>query len=241
MKHITHFFAIAIVSMATTSAAHAWTINKSFDADADGSTCGNWDAATGSKVTSELAYGGGKSCKMSVTKGDTAFGKWGAILYHPTNVTRGGEIWFRIRMYMPAGFNYDSTAEGNRLKFMRIHTRNASNENFGYDDWYINPKGTNPPFSFIYEGEQVWGILSAVKDAIALGSWDTYEYYVKLDTVPASKGGQAIVRAWKNGTRIAELKDRVTLNTTDSYSDRTHLFTYWNGGAPPRNPSTSMM
>lgn len=42
----------------------------------------------------------------------------------------------------------------------------------------------------------------------------------------------ATVRFWKNGKLIGEFLDRVTLVADDSYSDRFHIFTYWNGGAP---------
>ena len=179
-----------------------------------------------------MAFSGSKSCRLTINQGDTAFGTWGGIINHPSNVGRGGEIWLRVRTFMPAGFNYNSNGEGNRLKFFRFHTMSNSNSNFGYDDWYINPKGTNPPFQFIYEGQQIWDSVGTPQNAIVLGTWETYEYYVHLDTVPAGSGGLARVRAWKNGVLIAELNDRITLETTDGYSDRTHLFTYWNGGSP---------
>lgn len=217
--------------MLVQQSAFAWTISQNFDDQAVGASCG-WDASDGSRVSSEKAFGGTKSCKLSVNKGATAFGSWGGILIHPTKVGRGGQVWLRVRTFMPTGFNYDSVAEGNRLKFLRIHTMSDTQANYGYADWYINPKGTSPPFSFIYEGEQVWGTLSASKDAVVLGKWETYEFYVKLDTAAVSKGGQGIVRAWKDGVLISELRDRMTLATSSAYSDRTHLFTYWNGGAP---------
>jgi hypothetical protein len=211
--------------------AEAWTIVQNFDNLAVGSSCG-WDAGSGSTVSSTVAYSGSNSCRLTINQGDTAFGTWGGIINHPSNVGRGGEIWLRLRTYMPAGFNYNSIGEGDHLKFLRIHTMSNSNSNFGYDDWYINPKGTSPPFLFIYEGEQVWDNIGTPQNAIVLGTWETYEYYVHLDTVPAANGGMARVRAWKNGVLMAELNDRITLQTTDGYSDRTHLFTYWNGGSP---------
>jgi hypothetical protein len=115
---------------------------------------------------------------------------------------------------------------------MSIHTSSAATENLGYDDIYINPKGSLPPFQFIYEGEQVWSLIGLLPNAISLGGWETYEMYVKLDTVPVSKGGTARVRFWKNGLLLSEINDRVTLSKTEAFSDRTHLFTYWNGAAP---------
>lgn len=226
-----------------TQEASAWTVSQTFDDKSVGTSCG-WEAAGGSKIDSGNAYSGSKSCRLSVTAGDTAFGNWGGIINHPSRVGRGGEIWVRIRTFMPVGFNYNSNGEGNHLKFFRIHTMSDSNENFGYNDIYINPKGSSVPFQFIYEGEQVWSMIGSLagllldpllgtnKHPIQLGTWETYEFYVKLDTASAANGGQGLVRFWKNGVLMKEIRDRQTLRSADGYSDRTHLFTYWNGGAP---------
>jgi hypothetical protein len=233
----------AVAGLALTPSADAWTISQNFDSAAPGSSCG-WDAGSGSTVSANVAFSGKNSCQLTITQGATAFGAWGGILNHPAMVKQGGELWLRIRTFMPAGFNYNSNSEGNRLKFMRFHTMSASNPNDGYDDIYINPKGTNPPLSFIYEGEQIWDnigsltanlvspLIGGSSETISLGVWETYEYYVKFDTVPKAKGGTAEVRFWKNGVLMNDLTDRITLVTADAYSDRTHLFTYWNGGSP---------
>jgi hypothetical protein len=222
---------LALTLSASTQPALAWTINQNFDSLADGASCG-WDAGGGSKVNSGTGYNGSKSCRLSVNAGDTAFGTWGGIIDHPSPIVKGQEVWFRVRTFMPSSFNYNSNGEGSHLKFMRIHTRTDATENLGYDDIYINPKGSTPPFQFIYEGEQVWSMIGSLSNAISLGGWETYEIYVKLDTVPVSKGGTAKVRFWKNGTLLSEINDRVTISSASAYSDRTHLFTYWNGAAP---------
>jgi hypothetical protein len=233
----------AVAATALTPRADAWTISQNFDSSAVGSSCG-WDAGGGSTVSSTQAYSPKNSCQLTVTAGQTAYGMWGGVIAHPSNVQRGGQLWFRVRTFMPVGFNYNSTGEGDHLKFFRFHTMSNSNSNEGYDDIYINPAGSNPPFQFIYEGEQVWdyigtltGKLTGVllgdnSDPIVLGQWETYEYWVKFDTVSVQKGGQAEVRFWKNGALMADMTDRITLATTDGYSDQTNLFTYWNGGAP---------
>lgn len=221
--------------------AMAWTITQAFDDKSDGASCG-WDAAGGSTVSSAMAHSGSKSCRLSVEAGAEAFGMWGGIINHPAVVRRGGELWLRVRTYMPSTFNYNANP---RLKFMRIHTMSDSNSNYGYDDIYINTKGTNPPFQFIYEGEQEWSFIGSLTasltslltgqsttQAIKLGAWETYEMYVKFDPVPVSKGGAARVRFWKDGVLMSDITDRITLKTADSYSERTHLFTYWNGTAP---------
>jgi hypothetical protein len=223
--------------------ADAWTISQNFDSSAVGASCG-WDAGTGSTVSATNSYSPKNSCQLTVQGGQTAYGAWGGVIDHPSNVTQGQALWLRIRTFWPNGTTYNSTGEGDHLKFMRFHTMSASNSNIGYDDIYINPAGQNPPFMFIYEGEQIWDnigsttaslvapLMGGSKEPIQFGVWETYEYYVKFDTVSKDKGGQAEIRFWKNGSLMADMTDRITLLSSDAYSDRTHLFTYWNGGAP---------
>jgi hypothetical protein len=236
--------AVAVVAaVALAPRADAWTISQNFDSSSVGSSCG-WDAGGGSTVTNAQHYTGSNSCKLTITSGSTAYGMWGGVLHHPTPVTRGGQIWFRVHTLMPAGFNYNSYGEGNHLKFFRFHTATTSAGNAGYDDIYINPTGNPNPFQFIYEGEQVWDLIGSAtgtlagnlmgtnKDAIQLGVWETYEYWVKFDTASVKSGGQAEVRFWKNGALMADLTDRITLGNSSLVVDQTNLFTYWNGGAP---------
>lgn len=220
-------FAAVLVS----GQAGAWTIDQDFDDESVGAFCSGWDA-TQSTVSTEKAASGSKSCRQTVSKGDTGFGVWGGIITLPTPLTRGGQFWVRLRTFMPVGFNYDSYGEGSHLKFLRLHTMSPAQSNQGYDDWYINPKGDSSPHKFIFEGEQVWSYVSDAGTAPVLGVWETYEMYVKLDSVPKSKGGAGLVRFWKNGELIGEFPDRKTLVGSDSYADRFHVFTYWNGGAP---------
>jgi len=236
---------VAVVTAAATVAprADAWTISQSFDGSAVGSNCG-WDADSGSTVSAAQAYSPKNSCQLTVTAGSTAYGQWGGVLHHPSMITKGGQLWFRVRTFMPTGFTYNSTGEGSHLKFFRFHTATSGGSNAGYDDIYINPPGSSVPFQFIYEGEQVWDMIGSVtgtllgtlsgtnRMAIQLGVWETYEYYVKFDTVSVSKGGTAEVRFWKNGALMADLTDRITLGAASDVSDQTNLFTYWNGGAP---------
>ena len=42
----------------------------------------------------------------------------------------------------------------------------------------------------------------------------------------------AVVEFWKNGVRLAQLKDRRTLNDTWT-ANNFYLFTYWNGENAP--------
>lgn len=223
--------AVLVLAVVASGQANAWTIDQDFDDESPGAVCGGWDSSQ-SVVSTDRAASGTKSCKQVISKGDTGFGVWGGILTLPARLTKGGEFWVRVRTFMPIGFNYNSSAEGAHLKFLRLHTMSPSQSNQGYNDWYINPKGDPSPHKFIFEGEQVWSYVSDPSTAPVLGVWETYEMYVKLDSVPKSRGGTAVVRFWKNGELIGEFPDRQTLVGTDSYADRFHFFTYWNGGSP---------
>lgn len=210
--------------------ANAWTIQENYDSLSQNQQCGAWTQAVASSI---VAYSGGLSCANRINQGSTGGSDWGGLIGFPTNLVKGDEIWLRINTYMPAGFNYNSIGEGELLKFLRVHTRTASNPNIGYNDWYITP--TNNSFAthqFIYEGEQKWSYVTDMSLRPVVGVWETYEMYLKLDDVPAASGGEARVRFWKNGQLILDIADRKTLQSPGVYADRMHLFTYWNGGAP---------
>jgi hypothetical protein len=229
-----------------TCSAFAWRINMNFDNGALGVKAQSTsttlsgsalngvfnDAAGATYFTNAISYEGGRAAELNITQGCTCFGTWGGIINYPSQLKKGDQIWFRVRTYMPVGFNYDSSGEGNHLKFMRIHTQDTAGNNQGYNDWYINPKGSSIAHQFIFEGEQVWNYFGSSQYAPVLGVWETYEFYVKFDNVPVSKGGMGEVRVWKNGVLLADITDRMTLATASSVSDRAHLFTYWNGGSP---------
>lgn len=212
--------------------ANAWTIQQDYDAQSLGDTCDSWQD-TESIVTNIAAFSGSQSCLNRVNIGDTAFGYWGGTINFPSNLVKGDEIWIRLHTFMPTGFDYNSSAEGNLLKFLRVHTRDATNTNIGYNDWYITPTDNSfASHQFIYEGEQVWSYVTDLSLRPVLNTWETYEIYLKLDNVPAASGGQARVRFWKNGILILDAADRQTLQTAVAFAERMHIFTYWNGGSP---------
>lgn len=218
------------------NSALAWRLDLNFNNGEVGKAADRSPAVFGSAggviYTTAKSFEGGKGVEMNINAGDTGFGVWGGIIGHPSALKKGDQIWFRVRTYMPSGFNYDSNGEGGHLKFLRIHTQSAGGENEGYNDWYINPRGTDISHKFIFEGEQMWYDMVPTSFQPQYDVWESYEFYVKLDDVPVSKGGQGRVRAWKNGKLLADITNRKTLYSPSSVSDRTHMFTYWNGGSP---------
>lgn len=210
--------------------ASAWTISQDYDNQNIGDNCG-WSSSQ-STVTGAESASKPHGCELHISKGATGYGIWGGEINPPKNLVRGDEVWIRIRTFMPIGFNYDSTAEGKRLKFLRWRTFDSSGSATGHVDWYINPSSVSTPFSFIYEGEAVWKDFGTSQDKIKLGQWETYEYYIKFDSVPASKGGHARVITWKNGILLDDIKNRITLLDPNGSSSLLRIFTYWNGGSP---------
>lgn len=240
MKHSNVLVRTAALSLlvAVSLPAHSWTRALTFENGSIGAKAQSGastdfdDAAGGSYFTNEQVLTGNQAAKLTVTGGSTAFGEWGGIINYPELLRKGDEVWFSVNTYFPAGFNYDSTGGGGHLKFLRIHAQTSGGSNSGYNDWYMNPEAVSVPHKFIYEGQQQWFEFGDPSDEVQRGRWETYEMYVKFDNVPASQGGSAIVRVWKDGRLLREITGAKTLNNSSDTSDRAHIFTYWNGAAP---------
>lgn len=244
------YFTVILVNLAAllfSVSSGAWVIDQTYDNQSLGERCDNWSAAGRSIVTNIESSSGTNSCRLRIetTDGDaddpgTGWGQWGGVIRYPSLLRKGNEIWVRIRTFMPVGFDYNSSSRGSRLKFLRLHTRDDANANYGYDDWYINPypridddTSFLAPFNFIYEGAPRNNpVGSDPEHTIRLGTWETYEYYVKFDNTATDNGGQARVRMWKNGKLMGDITREKTLATSGAYSEALFIFTYWNGATP---------
>lgn len=233
MTKTRHFFttvALAGIMSCMHTVAFGWSLVGDFEGNAIGKPAngltGLGEAFSKATVTSDRAFDGGKSAKMGIDAGSSGSSSWGGIMYHPVDLYEGSELWFRVSSYFPSSF----IAVGNpRLKFLRVHTQTTAGGNDGYLDLYILPNG-----QFSHDNEIIG--ISTVNgvNRVYLGSplkkdvWETYEVYVKFSSQP----GSGIYRVWQNGNLIYENKTQKTLKTASSYSDRSHIFTYWNGDAP---------
>jgi len=208
-------------------AAYGWTLHFTFNNGTEGekATEPNFGGATGTKYTTAQSYEGGMGLILHAQKGIPGFGYWGATLNFPVWLYKGDQIWWRVRTYWPAGQSYEADPQ---LKFMRLHTRSATESNYGYNDWYIKRPGSSTPFDYIYEGLHVHRAIGTAEDAIVPDRWETYEYHVRFDNVPEAAGGTALVRCWKDGKLMLEVTDLLTLKKPEGYSKFAYLFTYWN-------------
>lgn len=229
------FFTLALLAIPVTG--HAWTKTLNFENADVGEVAekkeGTFDGAAGaSTYTDEKVFDGELAARLFIEKDQRGFGTWGGIIQFPSILERGDEFWFSVYTFFPHDFNYDSYGEGNHLKFLRLHISNQSGDNVGYNDWYIAPEASQDAHKFIFEGAPAWHKVISDVDKIVRGTWESYEMYIKLDTIPASLGGEARIRMWKNGLLLLDIDDQKTLQNPTDYADRAHLFTYWNGGSP---------
>jgi hypothetical protein len=115
-------------------------------------------AAANSYFTNDESFGPGQSVEMNISQGDTAYGKWGGIIYFPNcggrELVKGDEIWIRIRAKFPLGFDYTAAPQ---LKFLRLNTQKSAgcgdSCGEGRLDWEIFPRGSQQGW---YETPTKW-------------------------------------------------------------------------------------
>ena len=239
--------ALPALSLILSQTASAWTTNIACQGGtagaqvAQGGTSQWTNAFTLMKYsTAQVPTGSTQSCQLGVTAGSDGWDQWGGIYQFPTHLTSGSNLWIRLALYVPAGFNYNASPW---LKFMRVHTASPSNANMGYNDLYINPSGGSvwdqtlakqitAPFSYYYESQGNVRAIGTSANNIAAGKWETYELHYTIDTKTKAAGGVGEVKIWKNNTLIADLTDQYQLKDATTYVESFYLFTYWNGNAP---------
>jgi hypothetical protein len=189
------------------------------------------------------SVGPGMSAEINVPKGLTGFGNIGGIVNFPKcfnsngRIYKGQEIWISVKLKFPLGFEFNVNGRNKFLRLRTFHGDGNSKVSEGHNDLYINaPPGSSPgkdqPFHYIFEGAQEWYAMGNPEDFFDIGTWNTVEYYLKLDNIKGTDGGESTVRVWIDGKLIGESFDRVSLQRSDSYIESLYFFTYWdNDGA----------
>ena len=105
--------------------AFGWTLHFTFNKGTAGENADKpgFDAFTGTKYTTEQSYEGGKGIILHVQEGIPGFGYWGGQVDFPADRRKGDPVWWRVRTYWPTGQSYEAFPP---LKFMRLHTRSAT-------------------------------------------------------------------------------------------------------------------
>jgi len=227
----------------------AWTIKADFEnPQATTSTIANTpnpdsfhDAAGQSRYVDTPALSGSQSGSVSVTKGETGFGRWGGGFAFPQPLKDGDELWFRVNVYYPEGWDFTCSGCNQGVKFMRIATRSAAGKGEGYHSILIR-SGTTTGGLIAVDSEVQREFYKSGKtnaDIFDLGTpiirdrWYTYEMYIKFSSV----AGKGIYRVWQDGNLIFEDLKAATLYSATSESFRIYLYTYWNNGAPKTQTS----
>jgi len=162
------------------------------------------------------------STNVTFSENTNVFGGW---LSFPQNLVQGDEIWVRLRVRPQDAFWSDSSPH---QKFIRIRCETPTGSIVqGYIDIYINQDGT---FKWIREIDGPWTNKWFYFDpsvTMDVGTWQTYETYVKLSADP----NEAVVRFWKDGVLVGTIQNagRATLYNATNVAMQLLIFTYWNG------------
>ncbi len=229
--------------------AFAGTLEMTFDSGVSGESIQSGDCikygepvftSTAGRTfyTEAESFGIGKSAELNVVQGSNGFGTLGGVINFPScsnfddlagKITKGQEIWVSVRLKFPADFEFNQNGRNKFLRLRAFHDVDGSPVSEGYNDLYINgPSGLGEqPFHYIFEGAQQWYFAGEPNDFFKLGYWNTIEFYLKLDNVKGSEGGESMVRVWIDGRLIGETNDRNILVYADSYISSLYFFTYW--------------
>ncbi len=191
-----------------------------------------FDADGRTSCSEEQSYSGNQAAKMEIHAGDKGgFGLWGAVIPIAPAITRGGEVWVRLRVYWPTSFEFSASPW---MKFIRLHNKSGSTGNAGYNDLYIDQADkTTSVLRCIKEIHDIWAIYNGPK--IPRNQWETYEMYLFVDNTSVDNGGQSRMRIWRDTELIFDRTDVPTISDPNGVIDYLYLFTYWNNENPPDN------
>jgi len=194
--------------------------------------------------TEDESFGVGKSAELNVVQGSSGFGTLGGVINFSSctnfddsagKIVKGQEIWVSVRLKFPTGFEFNQNGRNKFLRLRTFHDEAGTPVSEGYNDLYINGPSSGEgvqPFHYIFEGAGRWYRAGEPEDFFNLGNWNTIEFYLKLDNIKGSDGGESMVRVWVDGRLIGETNGRNTLKFASSYISSLYFFTYWdNDGA----------
>lgn len=235
--------ALLLFSILSTSQAFAWTVSADFEQGTIGTIAySNADAFHSSNANSFYAdtpaLSGSQSVSLTAIEGETGFGSWGGYLSHPT-LYQGDEIWYRVNVYYPTGWDFSCGGCTEGMKFMRIHTLSADGSNQGYHSTLIKGGSTggllniNTEVTGAFYNNNTADEFRNLGNPVLRENWHTYEIYLKISSV----AGQGIYRVWQDGVLMFEDKESPTLRSSTSKVNGALLYTYWNNGAPKTQTS----
>jgi len=209
--------------------ASAWTRTADFEKGQVNSTAEGTDAfdrlAGRSIYTTENAFSGAQAAKLRVREGEEGYGEFGGVIDFPKEVTKGDEVWIRLRAYFPGSYIFLDEPQIN--KFFRVRTEGPQ-KGKRWANIYMNDSRT--------EFEMSAAPWHRVRDSgPPRGKWETYELYLRFDDKPLDGGGQGIARVWIDGQLKGEFSDVSTLAEPKGVAHALNVFTWWGNDGPPRD------
>lgn len=214
--------------------------------DFEGTLTGLIQLDSRTSVSTDYAYAGTKSLKKNVLY--LANDTWQTPIRLGRDVTEGQSIWFRFRVYPPAGFDWTCNPI---MKLMRLAIKNSSGTGIGYFSW-LTTRSTN--FSCVGTQPTVYGYAVLDDEAYAAptkvpgtpsyfceintqdgyltpGQWHTLEMHMYVSST------NGLIRGWHNGVKICETLNIPTVPAggyiwrgDGNYTG--NILSYWNGGVP---------
>jgi len=236
-----------ICSATLSSPVFAWVISAGFEGGVLGTRAQSpnpdafLDAAGDSKYVDSPVLTGSQAGSVSINEGETAFGTWGGGFGYPS-LGEGEELWFRINVYYPEGWDFGCGGCTEGMKFMRVVTRGANGDSEGAHSTLLQGgvtggllnANTEVDTSFwANNGPWPYAAARGLGDPVERDRWTTYEMYLKFSSVE----DEGIFRVWQDENLIFEDLQTPTLRSATSTSDLIWLYTYWNNGAPQTQTS----
>jgi len=209
------------------SQALAWTITADFESGTLGQMAqGPTGFSVGGGMTQTTFDNtrpntGTKSAKAFINAGNEGWGEWGGLFvngaspYFHSPVGQGGELWFRMYVWFPSDWNWQT---GTYIKIMRVLISPGSAK--------ISLLANR--FGGIVGNSEVVNQNYGSSVSYSLGTWQFIEMYIKLHATP----GQGIFRAWKNGVLVFENTTHPTLPSSSHSATDLYVFSQWNDGSP---------
>lgn len=168
-------------------------------------------------VSAMRAYSGTKSLRCPIGTGDTG---WGFTITVPVaDFSDGGEIWTRLRCYMPASF--DSTTGDGTMKFFRYRVMASGGVPIASHSFNIIDTGSRTGMRTFRSDVNSDNRSFTVPD----DEWATWEFYLKIHS------SAGVLRAWCNGALVGETTGD-TRGGSAMVSTNLDFLNYFNNGSP---------
>lgn len=220
MKMFGLFKMLVIIILFASGQAFAWTVSADFESGQPGAKAqgasGFSSAGSATTFSSDRAFSGTKSAKMTWFQGVEGFDIQHGEFSHPGIVTNGGQIWIRGYYFFASPWSWGNPTFN---KILRLHVRTTAGANVGY----VSIIGFQSSF---FRSNEPGDSDSGTVGTLDVDRWQCLELYVNFSFT------NPIVRIWKDGVLVHEDKSNAVMwNSTDSI-DFSYIMSNWNQGAP---------